>query len=109
MKAAQRRKRAMAKSKMNSRGENNGRPPTAQEIMLHPRDAAAAERCRWEVSSQIQLGCTISAETFGNGASTPIKEAPAQPAVIGVCCVAAHGRQGTVWKCNRPIASLSIA
>src|SRR6476660_10568790 len=105
MKAAPRRKRAMVKLRMNSRGGNNGRRPMAREIMLQPRDAAAAERCRSEVSSRIRLGYTTSAETFGSGASTPIKEAPAQPTVIGVCYVADPGRQAIVWKCNPPIAT----
>src|SRR5207244_12116315 len=109
MKAARRRKHAMARSKMNFRGENNGHHLMAQETMPPPQGDAAAQRCRSEVSSRSRQVCTISAETFGNGASTLTKEAAAQPVVIGECCAVAPGRRAIVWKCNPLIATSSIA
>src|SRR5437867_1761564 len=51
----------------------------------------------------------MSAETFGNGASTLTKEATAQPVVIGECCVAAPGRRAIVSKCNPPTGTWSTA
>src|SRR5439155_25545309 len=98
MKAARRRRCAMARSKTNSRGGNNGLPPMAQEIISQPGDDAAAQRRRSEVSSRIRQACTISAETFGNGALTLIKEATGQPIVSGGCYAAARGRRATVLK-----------
>src|SRR6184192_4276755 len=98
----------MAKLKMNFRGESNGLHRMAQEIMPQPRESVAAQRCPSEASNRIQQGCSISAETFGNGASTLTKAVAAKRVAIGVCCAAAHGRRATVLRCNPPTAMSSI-
>src|SRR5437762_5338793 len=105
MKPATRPRRAMVKLRTNSHGENNGLYPIAQEIMSPLPDAGAAPRYRLELSSQTQSVCTISAETFGNGASTLTKEVTTQLAVTGACYAAAPGLRAIAWKCNPPIAT----
>src|SRR5438552_7092856 len=102
MKAARRRKRVTAKLRTNFRGANNGHRQTAQEIMRELQESDAAQRCPLEVLSPIRQAYTISAGTFGNGASTPIKAITVQLVAIGECCAAAPGPQGIVSKCNPP-------
>src|SRR5437763_16561076 len=103
MKPATRTRRAMVKLRTNSHGENNGLYPMAQEITSPLPDAGAAPRYRLELSSQTQSVCTISAETFGNGASTLTKEVTTQLAVTGACNGAAHGVRASARKGNPPI------
>ena len=115
------RKRATEKFGMNFRGENNGRRRRAREIM--PIEACNAHeerqwettvtisrrRRRWEVSNQTRSAFTISAETFGNGAWKVTRETARAPDAIGACCAAAPGPRAIASKCNRRIATWSIA
>src|SRR5215510_9470478 len=100
MKAVRRPKHATAKLRTNFRGVSNGLRQTTQEILQERREDAAPQRCPSEVSSPILSAYTISAGTFGNGASTLIKATTVRLGAIGECCAAAYGLQGIASKCN---------
>src|SRR5215208_279690 len=100
MKAVSRPKRGTAKSRTSFRGANNGLCQTTREIIQERQEGDAPQRFLLEVLSPIRQDYTISAGTFGNGASTPIKAMTVHRVAIGACCAVVPGPQGIVSKCS---------
>src|SRR5581483_12261287 len=103
----QRRRRVTVRLRTNSRGENNGHRPPAPGVTARLKNALG--QCLSEDLNRTRQAFMISAGTSGSGAPISIKAERAGRQEIGAYCAVGPGRRAIDWRCNRLIATSSIA